>query len=335
MFRYPKCLKWRTLPTGTDMKKLPQVWYCHMHPNPAIAQSQHQYPEEAYADDSAVLEETKKRKRAWKEERKLKKQAEEQKRADEIQKLEELQAKQLEEMRQIELRSKAAEAEVQRRQEEVQLMEQAAIEAEKQARERIEELKRRQKQDPPPNQPAAQPAASVPVRDPRFPVARDLGPPTTSGSAARAAPAPAGEVAPPQDKKVDKHLMNFGLDIISQGLGIVKAEPGAGAGATPGAAEQAVAPPLPEASLSSLFTAPMGDADMKRALMVTQAKLKAALTALYHTARRVETTGNSPHVNYKLALNVLAADDAKMTDLIIVNYLRSIGLDFLLDDRGA
>ena len=47
---FPDCLKWRKMPEGTDPGSLPAAWYCHMHPNPAIAKASHAYPEEPYEE---------------------------------------------------------------------------------------------------------------------------------------------------------------------------------------------------------------------------------------------------------------------------------------------
>ena len=65
---YPKCLKWRTLPPGTDMAKLPKIWYCKFHPNKAIAESNHAYPEETW-EDHMLVERTRKRKKEWQAEK--------------------------------------------------------------------------------------------------------------------------------------------------------------------------------------------------------------------------------------------------------------------------
>lgn len=32
----PDCLKWRKLPDGTDLNKLPDKWYCKDNPNPRM-----------------------------------------------------------------------------------------------------------------------------------------------------------------------------------------------------------------------------------------------------------------------------------------------------------
>lgn len=45
---FPKCLKWRRLPGGTDPSKLPEMWFCYLHPDPVIAEQSHNYPEEKY-----------------------------------------------------------------------------------------------------------------------------------------------------------------------------------------------------------------------------------------------------------------------------------------------
>lgn len=69
---FPECLKWRKLPSSTDMKKLPAVWYCTCHPDKRIAESNHQYPEETYEEDKAyVYKESQKRKKDYQEELKL------------------------------------------------------------------------------------------------------------------------------------------------------------------------------------------------------------------------------------------------------------------------
>jgi hypothetical protein len=62
---YPKCLKWRTLPAGTDMSKLPKIWYCKYHPNPAISESNHKYPEETWEDHTELEQKTRKRKKEF------------------------------------------------------------------------------------------------------------------------------------------------------------------------------------------------------------------------------------------------------------------------------
>lgn len=45
---FPKCLRWRRLPGGTDPSKLPEMWFCYLHPDPVIAEQSHSYPEEKY-----------------------------------------------------------------------------------------------------------------------------------------------------------------------------------------------------------------------------------------------------------------------------------------------
>ena len=103
---YPKCLKWRTLPPGTDMSKLPKVWFCHMHPNKAIAESKHEYPEETW-EDQTIVEETKKRKRDWQAARKAKRLAEEQRRNEEVRKLQEEQQKRAREFEEMKNKQEA------------------------------------------------------------------------------------------------------------------------------------------------------------------------------------------------------------------------------------
>lgn len=69
---YPECLKWRTLPKDTDRKKLPKVWYCKFHPNKAIAESNHEYPEESW-EDQFIVERTRKRKKEFQAQKKAQK----------------------------------------------------------------------------------------------------------------------------------------------------------------------------------------------------------------------------------------------------------------------
>ena len=41
-----ECSKWRKMPPGTDESALPDQWYCHMNPDPAMAAQGHAAPQE-------------------------------------------------------------------------------------------------------------------------------------------------------------------------------------------------------------------------------------------------------------------------------------------------
>lgn len=58
---FPKCLKWRRLPAGTDPSTLPDIWFCYMHPDTEISKMSHDYPEEQYDGGEENLKEAKKR----------------------------------------------------------------------------------------------------------------------------------------------------------------------------------------------------------------------------------------------------------------------------------
>ncbi|QDZ18612.1 MORC family CW-type zinc finger protein [Chloropicon primus] len=73
---YPPCAKWRILPKGTDMTPFNDEnfhWVCSMHPNPKIADSNHEYPEDTWDIDVVQGEEAAAKRREWQAEKRQKK----------------------------------------------------------------------------------------------------------------------------------------------------------------------------------------------------------------------------------------------------------------------
>mmetsp|Transcript_13925 Transcript_13925/g.39425 ORF Transcript_13925/g.39425 Transcript_13925/m.39425 type:complete len:645 (+) Transcript_13925:244-2178(+) len=87
---FPKCLKWRRLPPGTDPSTLPEIWFCYMHPFPAVSAMSHDYPEEKYegGEDTAnfSLKDAKRKFEMHKKERKMKNAQEQQDKNEELEK---------------------------------------------------------------------------------------------------------------------------------------------------------------------------------------------------------------------------------------------------------
>ena len=69
---HPLCQKWRIMPTGTELSKLPSPWYCHMHPDERIATSNHEWPEDSWQQDIAASEQAAKKRKEWAAEKKAK-----------------------------------------------------------------------------------------------------------------------------------------------------------------------------------------------------------------------------------------------------------------------
>ncbi|KAM9343617.1 MORC family CW-type zinc finger protein 3a isoform 2-T2 [Pholidichthys leucotaenia] len=53
-----RCLKWRKLPDGIDTSKLPELWYCHMNPDPQFRSCQVQEEPEDSDDDEPSYRKT-------------------------------------------------------------------------------------------------------------------------------------------------------------------------------------------------------------------------------------------------------------------------------------
>ncbi|BBN00313.1 MORC family CW-type zinc finger protein [Marchantia polymorpha subsp. ruderalis] len=66
----PTCLKWRVLPPGTAVEKLPDIWYCEYHPDPKFRR--HEEPEQEWDTtiQHEIVERRRERKREYDREKK-------------------------------------------------------------------------------------------------------------------------------------------------------------------------------------------------------------------------------------------------------------------------